>query len=63
MAMMTSTPARQSVNSTSSMAWRIDTERSASTAMSTPLGSSAWIAGSIALTRSTTSTVLASGWR
>ena len=63
MAMTTSTPARQSVNSTSSMASRIDTERSLRTTMSTPLGSSAWIAGNIALTRSTTSTVLASGWR
>ena len=63
MAMTTRKPARISVNSTSSMASRIDFERSLRTAISTPLGSSAWIAGSIALTRSTTSTVLASGWR
>ena len=63
MAMMTRTPERQSVNCTSSMASRIDTERSLSTAISTPLGSSTWMAGSIAFTRSTTSTVLASGWR
>ena len=61
--MITSTPASPSVNWTSSMAWRIECERSFSTLMSTPGGSWAWIAGSIALTRSTTSTVLASGWR
>ncbi len=63
MAMTTRKPARQSVNSTSSTALRIDTDRSFRMTMSTPLSSSAWIAGNIALTRSTTSTVLASGWR
>ena len=63
MAMMTRNAASIRVNSTSSMAWRIGIERSASSSISTPDGSSAWIAGSIAFTRSTTSTVLASGWR
>ena len=63
MAMTTSTPDRQSVNSTSSMASRIETDRSFRMLMSTPLSSSTWMAGSIAFTLSTTSTVLASGWR
>ena len=58
---MTSTAASINVNSTSSMAWRIGIDRSAICVMVTPLGSSDWIAGIIALTRSTTSTVLASG--
>src|SRR5262249_25752996 len=48
MAITTRMPARPSVNCTSSMASRIDTERSLRTRISTPLGSSTWIAGSMA---------------
>ncbi len=49
MAMMTRTPARTSVNSTSSMASRIETERSFRMLMSTPLIISAWMVGSMRL--------------
>jgi hypothetical protein len=61
--MITRMAASAKVNSTSAMASRIGFDRSASRWISTPAGSSAWICGMIAFTRSTTSTVLASGWR
>ena len=51
------------MNSTSSIEARIDCERSCITCRSIDGGMSAVIDGSVARIRSTTSTVLASGWR
>ena len=61
--MMTSRIDRPSVNSTSSTAARIGTERSISVSRLTPTGRLSRILGRVFLTASTTATVLASGWR
>ncbi|CAM5202238.1 Secreted protein OS=Bosea thiooxidans OX=53254 GN=SAMN05660750_04222 PE=4 SV=1 [Bosea thiooxidans] len=61
--MITSAMVSSRVNCTSSTAWRIEVERSLSRESEAAAGNCSSKAGIIALTRSTTSTVLASGWR
>ena len=61
--MITSAMVSASVNFTSSTAWRIDIERSFRASSVVFWGSWSWKVGSSAFTLSTTSTVLASGWR
>ena len=59
----TSASASISVNSTSSTDWRMVTERSNSTSMLIPAGTSARNVGSSFFTASTTWMVLVPGWR
>ncbi len=59
----TSTTVSASVMLTSCSAARIDAERSLNEVMLTDAGICACSRGNVALTRSTTLTVLASGWR
>ena len=59
----TSASASSRVNSTSSTDWRMVTERSNSTSIETPAGTSARNVGSSFFTASTTWIVLVPGWR